>query len=382
MKESGAKHKILVLDGDHKNALAIVRHLGRTGRYIIDVVSCYKYSISFLSKYVTHKFLITNPDQNPEKYIDEIVSILQKGNYLTIIPVSHISFRLCSLYSSRIRNHTYLTIASPEQIEVATSKIKTYQLAEKIGVPYPETKELKNIDEIEKIEIEFPCVIKSPVETGKTLVYYANNRDELVKKYRKMCASRNFDGALPFIQKYIEGEGAGFFAFYKKGRCLSWFMHRRIREYPVKGGPSTAAEGFYNEQILKHGRQILDELKWEGVAMVEFKKDNRTGIYNLMEINAKFWGSLDLALVSGVNFPQMLIDDAMGQSILHKEYPVKRFQWILNGEFFHLVVRPWHLGAFFYDLLRSKNDIWLRDIKPNLYQLVYIPVHYYKKCFL
>ena len=45
--------------------------------------------------------------------------------------------------------------------------------------------------------------------------------------------------------------------------------------------------------------------------MVEFKKDNETGVFNLMEINAKFWGSLDLALVCGANFPQMLIDDAL-----------------------------------------------------------------------
>jgi len=381
MKESAAKHKILVLDGDHKNALAIVRHLGKTDRYVIDVASAYRYSISFFSKYVSRRFVVTNPHKNPEKYIDDIISILRNDNYLTLIPVSYISFRLCSLNSERIRNHTYLTITSPEQIETATNKIKTYRLAAKIGVPHPEITELKSLDEIEKIETEYPCVIKSPVETGKTLVDYARNKEQLVKKYRKMYATGNFQGQLPFIQKYIEGEGAGFFAFYKKGQCLSWFMHRRIREYPVKGGPSTAAEGFYNEQILKHGKLILDTLNWEGVAMVEFKKDNKTGIYNLMEINAKFWGSLDLALVSGVNFPQMLIDDALGKNIVHNEYPVKKFQWILNGEIFHLIERPWHLGSFVTDLFRSRNDIWLRDIKPNIYQLLYIPVHYFKKCF-
>lgn len=381
MTESVVKHKILVLDGDHKNALSIVRHLGRTNQYIIDVVSGYRHPVAFLSKYVSRKFLVTNPHRDPEKYIDDIVSVIQNNNYLAVIPVSHISFRLCSLNSGRIKPHAGLTIASPWQIGTATSKAQTYRLAEKTGVTYPKTIELNSIDDLEQIDTEYPCVIKSPVETGKTLIDYARNREELIIKYKKMCSANDFGGSLPVIQKYIEGEGAGFFAFYKEGRCRSWFMHRRIREYPAKGGPSTAAEGFFNEQILHHGKLILDELKWEGVAMVEFKKDNRTGVYNLMEINAKFWGSLDLALVSGVNFPQMLIDDALGKDVVHKEYPVKRFQWILNGELFHLLERPWHLGSFLTDLFRSKNDIWLRDIKPNLYQMLYIPVHYFKKWF-
>jgi predicted ATP-grasp superfamily ATP-dependent carboligase len=158
-------------------------------------------------------------------------------------------------------------------------------------------------------------------------------------------------------------------------------MHKRIREYPPSGGPSVVAEAYYNEQILKDGTRMLDELQWEGVAMVEFKKDNKTGIYNLMEINAKFWGSLDLALVCGANFPQLLINDALGKEIQKWNYKQKRFQWILNGDLFYLFERPWRFCLFIRDLFVSKNDIWLRDIVPNLFQLIYIPVHYYKKWF-
>lgn len=48
MKESQAKkHSVLVLDGDHKNTLAIVRHLGRTKQYEIDVVFSKKMSLCF-----------------------------------------------------------------------------------------------------------------------------------------------------------------------------------------------------------------------------------------------------------------------------------------------------------------------------------------------
>ena len=83
-------------------------------------------------------------------------------------------------------------------------------------------------------------------------------------------------------------------------------MHRRIRERLVMGGPSTCAESVYDSKLLDYGLRVLKNLKWHGVAMVEFKKDSIDGEFKLMEINPKFWGSLDLAIASGVDFPYLL----------------------------------------------------------------------------
>ena len=41
--------------------------------------------------------------------------------------------------------------------------------------------------------------------------------------------------------------------------------------------------------------------------MVEFKRDVRDGVPKLMEINGRFWGSLQLAIDSGVDFPRLLV---------------------------------------------------------------------------
>lgn len=373
--------RILVLDCDRKNSLAIIRHLGQKDRYRIDATSHAKHSLAMFSKYIHQKFVVSDPKKNPEKYIDDLIQILSQHQYLAIIPVSYISFQLCSQHKERISKYTSLTIAPPAQIDIASSKIKTYRLAEKLGIPYPKMITLNSVDEIKTLETTYPCVVKAPFEVGKNLVEYAQNKEELVRKYTQMCQENQFEGALPIVQKFIVGEGAGFFAFYQNGECKNYFMHKRIREYPVKGGASVVAEAFYDEQVLKHGKLILDELKWEGVAMVEFKKDNQTGEFNLMEINAKFWGSLDLALVSGVDFPQMLIDVAEGKEIEKVTYTHEKFQWILNGDLFHILEKPSHVFGFFGTLFTAKNDFWLRDIKPNLFQVVYIPMHFYKKWF-
>ncbi len=375
------KPNILILDADHKNALAIVRHLGKTRQYNITVTGHNKNSISFFSKFVSEKHIISNPNVSPEIYLEDLLNILKKKTYLTIIPVAHISYKILSKHKDEISKHTHITIADYEQIEIASNKIKTYKLAEKLKIPYPEIITINRTDDIKNINVDFPCVIKAPFEAGKNLVEYAKNKKELINKFNKLCKENNFDTTLPVIQKYIEGDGAGFFAFYKNGECVNYFMHKRIREYPVSGGASTAAKSFYDETLLNYGKKILDSLKWNGVAMVEFKKDNKTGIFNLMEINAKFWGSLDLALEAGINFPEMLIHNALGKQIKKYNYKNIRFQWVLNGDIFHIIERPKDFPSFVKDLFVAKNDILLSDLKPNLFQLSYIPVHYYKKWF-
>ena len=45
--------------------------------------------------------------------------------------------------------------------------------------------------------------------------------------------------------------------------------------------------------------------KWRGIAMIEYKVTSDKKPY-LMEINPRFWGSLPLAIASGVDFPYML----------------------------------------------------------------------------
>ena len=372
---------ILILDGDHKNTLAIIRFLGKKGEFNLDTLSHTRNSICFYSKYVNEKFIVQNPKTNPTGYVKDLKDILMKKKYLLIIPVSFISFQLCSQFQWELKKITNLIIADFESIQIASNKNQTYDLAENLGIPYPKVYTFNSERELMSLDLEFPLVIKAPLELGKNLVKYVNNIEELKMDYGNMIKENEFNGHNPVVQKFIIGDGVGFFAYYKNGKCENYFMHRRVREYPCSGGSSVVAEAYNDKEILANGKKILDDLKWEGVAMVEFKKDNSTGMYNLMEINAKFWGSLDLALVCGADFPGLMIDSALGKEIVPWTYKYKRFQWILNGDLFHLLERPWIFFKFIKDIFQSENDIWLTDIKPNLFQIFYIPVFYFKKWF-
>lgn len=371
---------ILILDGANKNTLAIVRHLGRLKAGRLSVVSYQKASIAFFSKYVSSKLILPHP-KNEQLFIESLFALLKAQKFDLLIPVGYTTFKICVRYQFELGKLTSLIVPSPEAMTIAESKLKSQAQAEKLGIPVPQTMLVNAESEIEKMNLKFPVVIKAPVELGKSLVNYAWSHSELVAKFREMSNKYDTREGLPIIQEYVSGEGVGFFAYYSKGKCRRIFMHRRIREYPATGGASVCAAGFYDLKLEEYGKKLLDSLEWNGVAMVEFKRNTQSGEYVLMEINPKFWGSLDLSLVSGIIFPYFMVQETKGEEIdvnLKFDHS-KRFQWILNGELYYFFSRPLSLVKIIRDLFKSKNDIWFRDPLPNLFQAAMIPIDIYKK---
>ena len=111
------------------------------------------------------------------------------------------------------------------------------------------------------------------------------------------------------IQEKIIGPGTGLFTLYDKNRHLALFSHKRIREKPPSGGVSVVSESVpLDNEMVDAADKLLSAVGWTGVAMVEFKRDVRDGKAKLMEINGRFWGTLQLAVASGVDFPVLLIE--------------------------------------------------------------------------
>ena len=54
------------------------------------------------------------------------------------------------------------------------------------------------------------------------------------------------------------------------------------------------------------GRRV-DYLNWNGISMFEYRWDPSTDKFFLMELNARFWGSLHLPIHAGVDFPKLLV---------------------------------------------------------------------------
>jgi hypothetical protein len=128
-------------------------------------------------------------------------------------------------------------------------------------------------------------------------VAYADSPDSLARGMARFA-----DRCPVLLQEYCAGEGQGVELLLDRGRPLMAFQHRRLHEVPITGGASSLRESVpLDPRLLAHAARLLQELAWTGLAMVEFRVGPADPV--LMEVNGRVWGSLPLAVKSGVDFP-------------------------------------------------------------------------------
>ena len=116
------------------------------------------------------------------------------------------------------------------------------------------------------------------------------------------------------ITEFISGIGVGVFFLIWDGVIIADFMHLRSREVPYQGGVSSCRESFFNQEIYNDAVSKIRSMKWQGVAMMEYRWNSKTDEFFLMEMNGRFWGSLHLPIYAGVDFPKLLITCMSGHS--------------------------------------------------------------------
>lgn len=265
----------------------------------------------------------------------ELADYLARGTFDMVIPVAAHSVRTVAEACPR-----KAVLPARQNLESSFNKLEMSRLAESLGVPSPRTVQVTGPDDADRLTLPFPCILKGSDEVVSKFAFLVRTRDEL--RRRLSWAFRTFPftpRTLPIVQEFIEGSGVGFFALYQDGVACRIFMHQRIREMPTSGGPSCAAKAFDHPTLRSYGLALLDALDWHGVAMVEFRYDRRRDEFYLVEVNPKFWGSAELSLWAGVNWPCDLIRIFQGERLQFSDAYDRRtaFYWPLHGDLEHLI---------------------------------------------
>ena len=303
---------VLVTDADRGSALSIVRSLGRRGWRVI-AAGHDPASIGFRSRYASERLVYPAPERAPAAFVDCLLAAASRLQVDLIIPVTDAT--ILPLHEERDRFRAVCRIAMPEDadaLRVVTDKHRTLELAASLGVPIPRsvlaTSTREAIDAAERLG--WPVVLKPRFsrvyQSRKTIeafeVAYAASAEDATEKLKR------FEGRCDvLVQEYCAGTGRGVGLLTDQGRPLAAFQHRRLHEVPITGGASSLRESeALDPDLYGHSLQILSALQWTGLALVEFKS-GETGP-KLMEINGRVWGSLPLAVMSGVDFPGLLAD--------------------------------------------------------------------------
>jgi predicted ATP-grasp superfamily ATP-dependent carboligase len=269
-------------------------------------------SPGFFSRYAAERVVYPPPRTNGPATVDALVRSARERRIDLVIPVAEEAVLLLSGARERFADGAVLALPDADAFEVARDKLATVELATRLGVPTPRTILARTAaDAIREAEgLRWPVVLKPQAsrtvrgrgEVDAFGVAYA--ADEAALEARMSA----FEGRCAvLLQEYSSGEGHGVGLLMDRGKPLLAFQHRRLREVPFTGGPSSFRESVPLDTILfDYSVRLLEALAWTGPAMVEFKVGPEGA--SLMEINGRLWGSLALAVKSGVDFPGRLIE--------------------------------------------------------------------------
>jgi len=321
------------------------------------------------SKYCKKRFIYPNPRTETSQFLGCLQDIVKQNNYDCIIPFHTYTAFLLSKYRDIFSDYTRIPPPNFDVFYNAYNKIKLLKIAMKNNIPCPKTyfsDDLKGI--IDSIN-NYPVVVK-PSKRHGIKIAICNTPNDLKENYNKM--TEKYDQCI--VQDYIPngGEFGVYTIFNQHSEPIALAVHKRLRTMNNYGGLSTLRKTTKNEQLVNIAFKLLKKIRWSGAAMVEFRIDPRDNEPKLMEINPRFWGSLQLSILSGINFPyilyQLTMDDDPQPNLNFKENVYCRWFIAEGTKFFYNSGKVKRL----IDLLRPDvhNDIIsIKDPKPGLISL-------------
>lgn len=338
--------KALVTDGDQRSALAVTRSLGRRGVSVLvgeEQARC----LASSSRYCARPVAYPSPYREPAAFQRFLLDFVQRERVDVVVPVSDVTTTSICLNLDALTRHTAIAAPSFAAFDRVTDKARLLESAVRCGIPVPRTHLTNGIAGLRQVvdRVEYPAVVKparSRIFTTSgwlaTSVHYACSEADLWRLYEETEYLTSYPS---LIQERIVGPGVGLFVLFDHGELLTAFAHKRLREKPPSGGVSVLCESVPVEpQLREDALRLLGPLGWHGVAMLEYKQDRSTGKHFLLEVNGRFWGSLQLAVDAGVDFPYLSYELALGRPPdVPREYRVGvKNRWLL-GDLDHLLVR-------------------------------------------
>lgn len=293
---------VVVTDCQYRMSAAAVRELGESGHDVVCVSLAGQTPIGAFSKHCKKSVIL-----GKDGYVQALGDVISKlSDRPVLFPAG--AFTVNALCRESLADVCDYIIPSPEALKNANDKAAAAAAAVRAGVPVPET---LNIE-------KYPAVVK--YRDGEGLGLKAAQRYKIVNSKAELDAAAAEMAHSPVIvSEYIEGAGWGAGVVMDRNfEPAAAFCHMRRREYPVSGGPSTCCVSVYNERMINDAVRVLKELRFTGIAMVEFK--GFSGDYRMLEINPRVWGSFPLARLSGAGLAEAYVRAARGLPVSPLKY--------------------------------------------------------------
>lgn len=311
--------RVLVTGGDHTGTLAAIRGLRKAGHFPSATVSS---ATAFAGRSRATSDVYVLPDVHTDRagFVSSLVEacedlepdVLLPGTEAELVAISHQREQFGSL-ASRIPDH--------RAVMQITDKGALPELAARAGLQVPPTFYL-DARELEPDSLTLPAVIKplrSEIESANgfdhSFVHAVEKPSELLR-LKTMLAGQRW-----LVQPLISGRLAAICGVAWRGEIISAVHQQAERIWPTLVGASAFARTIDRDVGLEEGvARLVGELSWSGIFQVQFIHNDHG--HFVVDVNPRIYGSLSLAIASGVNLPAMWVALASGGQVCRADYKV------------------------------------------------------------
>jgi predicted ATP-grasp superfamily ATP-dependent carboligase len=312
---SAAPRRVLLADGAPPAALALARSLVRAGHRVEATDARFGDRAPRSSGVVG--FPAPSPARDPAGFAAAVRDRALTGERAAVIPTTDAALLALLPRRTELEGLSDLLLPPAEALRRALDKGETLEAAQSAGVSIPDTFTVRTAADLERPFPDPPLVVKPLASRWRApggALRGAGPAFARDPARARTLAEVLLAGGAPgvLVQTFVPGTGRGVGLLVRGGRTAAVFVHRRLREVHPAGGPSSAAVSEAPDPALvAPAEALLRALGFEGLAMVEFRREAE-GVPVLMEVNPRPWGTIGLAVDSGVDFPRLLVEGYAG----------------------------------------------------------------------
>ncbi len=336
-------NKVLVLGEDTRSFLSVIRSLGAAG-YLVDVVCYDNESPAITSKYVQHIYRLNYQAYTQGEWLEAVVNIINNNHYDIVLPCDERAIFPLNSVKTQLPPHTKLGISNQEVLDHLFDKQTTKDVAVSVDVPVAKGEVFKlKVKTYSDIENAFgkKFVVK-PMQSFSEEQLSKRGKVEIIEnstQFNDFTSHVHKDEEF-LVEQFFEGTGEGVSLLAVNGKVQYLFAHTRVNEPATGGGSSYRKSIPVDEGMANACIKMCKATNYTGVGMFEFKRNTATQAWILIEVNARFWGSLPLAIFAGVDFPRLYAEALLGKLYIREfpntDYKLKRYSRSLTSDIYDI----------------------------------------------
>lgn len=333
------KPAILVPDVQTRAQLAALRSLGRAG-YMTHAAAAHADAMGLRSTYARQTTL--HPPYADPGFCDWLAEYCARNTIAMIVP----SGGLLSAVRGRFAEFKPLlpVAADPAAVYAAGDKIAAFEAWQRAGLidHHPQTVVARRGEKPGLSGFPLPIYVKGGRGADGEVPGVGFHQCHSIAG-AEAAAARMLDSGYDsvLVQGGVSGRQIGVSLLMADGTALAGNVVADCHAEPHSKGTMSLRRSEWHQDVYDDAVARLAALGWEGCAMVEYRREDATGDFHVIEVNARFWQYLHLDLHAGIDFPRLAaewhLDGTIPPPMTPKQGVVCRdtfpgeFAWLANA---------------------------------------------------